>query len=59
VHRSERYGEKLATPDVKALQTLIGDMDPVKAREFETPVLPMKEVIHYGIHSTKQSGHIS
>src|SRR5829696_2697856 len=30
VHRSERYGEKLATPDV-SVADLIGDIDPIKA----------------------------
>lgn len=30
VHRSERYGEKLATPDV-TVADLIGDIDPIKA----------------------------
>ncbi|MFK4985719.1 magnesium chelatase, partial [Klebsiella pneumoniae] len=30
VHRTERYGEKLATPDV-SVADLIGDIDPIKA----------------------------
>src|SRR3954451_5820043 len=30
MHRSERYGEKLATPDV-SVADLIGDIDPIKA----------------------------
>jgi magnesium chelatase subunit I len=30
VHRSERFGEKLATPDV-TVADLIGDVDPIKA----------------------------
>src|SRR5688500_11778659 len=30
IHRSERYGEKLATPDV-SVADLIGDIDPIKA----------------------------
>ena len=30
LHRSERYGEKLATPDV-SVADLIGDIDPIKA----------------------------
>jgi magnesium chelatase subunit I len=30
IHRSERYGEKLATPDV-TVADLIGDIDPIKA----------------------------
>ncbi len=30
MHRSDRYGEKLATPDV-SVADLIGDIDPIKA----------------------------
>src|SRR5215210_9186401 len=30
IHRSQRYGEKLATPDV-SVADLIGDVDPIKA----------------------------
>src|SRR5215213_9284300 len=30
IHRSQRYGEKLATPDV-SVADLIGDIDPIKA----------------------------
>src|SRR5215468_1783463 len=32
-HRSERYGEKMATPDT-SVWDLIGDVDPVKVAEF-------------------------
>lgn len=46
-HRSERYTEKLATPDV-TVADLIGDLDPVKASNlrlsFSDPA-----VIHYGL----------
>ena len=33
LHKSERYGEKLATPDV-SVADLIGDIDPIKAAKF-------------------------
>ncbi len=47
LHRSQRYGEKLATPDV-SMSDLIGDIDPIKAatRKLE---LSNEEVIHFGI----------
>ncbi len=32
IHRSERYGEKLATPDV-SVADLIGDIDPHKGSQ--------------------------
>ena len=34
MHRSERYGEKLATPDV-SVADLIGDIDPIKAANLK------------------------
>src|SRR5678810_690035 len=34
IHRSERYGEKLATPDV-SVADLIGDVDPIKAANLK------------------------
>jgi magnesium chelatase subunit I len=47
IHRSERYREKLATPDV-TIADLIGDIDPIKAANkrlsYSDP-----EVMHYGI----------
>jgi len=47
IPRSERYHEKLATPDV-TIADLIGDIDPIKAATrkltFADP-----EVVHYGI----------
>src|ERR1700734_1808570 len=45
-HRSERYGEKLATPDT-SVGDLIGDIDPVKLAEGRT--LGHPETIHYGL----------
>lgn len=47
VHRSERYGEKLATPDV-SVADLIGDIDPVKAANLRLSFAD-EQVIHYGI----------
>ena len=45
-HRSERYGEKLATPDT-SVGDLVGDVDPVKVAEGRT--LGDPETIHYGL----------
>ena len=45
-HRSERYTEKLATPDT-AVADLIGDIDPVKVAEGRS--LGDPETIHYGL----------
>lgn len=47
VHRSERYGEKLATPDV-SVADLIGDIDPIKAANLRLNFAD-EQVIHYGI----------
>jgi magnesium chelatase subunit I len=47
VHRSERYGEKLATPDV-SVADLIGDIDPIKAANLRLSFAD-EMVIHYGI----------
>jgi magnesium chelatase subunit I len=47
VHRKERYGEKLATPDV-SVADLIGDIDPIKAANLKLSFSDEK-VIHYGI----------
>ena len=47
VHRKERYGEKLATPDV-SVADLIGDIDPIKAANLKLSFSD-EEVIHYGI----------
>jgi magnesium chelatase subunit I len=45
-HRSERYAEKLATPDT-SVGDLIGDIDPVKVAEGRT--LGDPETVHYGL----------
>lgn len=47
MHRSERYGEKLATPDV-SVADLIGDIDPIKAANLRLSFAD-ERVIHYGI----------
>lgn len=47
MHRSERYFEKLATPDV-TIADLIGDIDPIKAANLRLPYTD-ERVIHYGM----------
>jgi len=47
LHRSERFFEKLATPDV-SVADLIGDVDPIKAANLKL-ALSDPEVIHYGM----------
>jgi magnesium chelatase subunit I len=47
LHRSRRYGEKLATPDT-SIADLIGDIDPVKAAHHRLTFAD-EEVIHFGI----------
>jgi magnesium chelatase subunit I len=47
LHRLERYGEKLATPDV-SVADLIGDIDPIKAANLKLSFAD-EMVIHYGI----------
>jgi magnesium chelatase subunit I len=47
IPRSQRYGEKLATPDV-SVADLIGDIDPIKAANLRLSFSD-EEVIHYGI----------
>lgn len=47
LHRSERYAEKLATPDV-SVADLIGDIDPIKASNLKLSFAD-EEVMHYGI----------
>ncbi|WP_445664919.1 sigma 54-interacting transcriptional regulator [Fodinibius sp. AD559] len=47
VHRTERYGEKLATPDT-AVADLIGDIDPIKAAA-EKLTLADENVINFGL----------
>ncbi len=46
VHRSERYSEKLATPDT-SIGDLIGDVDPIKVAQGRT--LGDPETIHFGL----------
>ena len=47
LHRTERYIEKLATPDV-SIADLIGDVDPIKAANLRLSYAD-ERVIHYGI----------
>ena len=47
LHRSERFAEKLATPDV-TVADLIGDVDPIKAANLKLSYSD-QEVIHYGM----------
>src|SRR5204863_9769949 len=47
IHRSQRYGERLATPDV-SVADLIGDIDPIKAANLRLSFAD-ERVIHYGI----------
>lgn len=47
MHRSNRYTEKLATPDV-SVADLIGDVDPIKAATLKLPYSD-ERVIHYGL----------
>jgi magnesium chelatase subunit I len=46
LHRSDRYGEKLATPDT-SIADLIGEVDPIKVAEGR--YLSDELAIHYGI----------
>lgn len=47
IHRSSRYVEKLATPDV-SISDLIGDVDPIKAATLKLPYSD-ERVIHFGL----------
>ncbi|CAN5904515.1 magnesium chelatase [soil metagenome] len=47
LHRSERFYEKLATPDV-TVADLIGDVDPIKAANLKLPYSD-ERVIHFGM----------
>ncbi len=47
LHRSERFAEKLATPDV-TVADLIGDIDPIKAANLKLSYSDQR-VIHYGM----------
>ncbi|HEX7097555.1 MAG TPA: magnesium chelatase, partial [Acidimicrobiales bacterium] len=46
VHRDDRYGEKLATPDT-SIADLIGEVDPIKIAEGR--YLSDELVLHYGL----------
>ncbi|MCF8260237.1 MAG: magnesium chelatase [Melioribacteraceae bacterium] len=47
IHRSSRFTEKLATPDV-SIADLIGDVDPIKAASLKLPYSD-ERVIHFGL----------
>ena len=47
IHRSERFVEKLATPDV-SVADLIGDVDPIKAASLKLSYAD-ERVIHFGL----------
>lgn len=47
LHRSKRYVEKLATPDV-SVADLVGDVDPIKAATLKLPYSD-ERVIHFGL----------
>ncbi|HET6255741.1 MAG TPA: sigma 54-interacting transcriptional regulator [Puia sp.] len=47
LHRGDRYGEKLATPDV-SVADLIGDIDPIKAANLRLNFAD-EQVLHFGI----------
>lgn len=47
IHRSERYVEKLATPDV-SVADLIGDVDPIKAATLKLTYSD-ERVLHFGL----------
>ncbi|MEJ6736011.1 MAG: sigma 54-interacting transcriptional regulator [Flavobacteriales bacterium] len=47
IHRSSRFFEKLATPDVN-ISDLIGDIDPIKAATLKLPYSD-ERVLHYGM----------
>ncbi len=47
LYKSERYTEKLATPDV-TIADLIGDVDPIKAANLKLPFSD-ERVLHYGL----------
>lgn len=47
LHRSERFAEKLATPDV-TVADIIGDVDPIKAANLKLSYADDR-VIHYGM----------
>jgi magnesium chelatase subunit I len=54
IHRSERYTEKLATPDV-TVADLIGDTDPIKAANLRLSYAD-ERVIHFGLIPSANRG---
>ncbi len=56
LHRSLRYGEKLATPDT-SVGDLIGDVDPIKVAQGRT--LGDPETIHFGLVPRTNRGIIA
>jgi magnesium chelatase subunit I len=55
-HRSERYAEKLATPDT-SVADLIGDVDPIKVAEGRS--LGDPETIHFGLVPRSHRGIVA
>ncbi|KAA0024313.1 magnesium chelatase [Antrihabitans cavernicola] len=55
-HRSERYSEKLATPDT-SVADLVGDVDPVKVAEGRS--LGDPETIHFGLVPRSHRGIVA
>jgi len=55
-HRSERYAEKLATPDT-SVADLIGDVDPMKVAEGRS--LGDEETIHFGLVPRSHRGIVA
>ncbi len=55
-HRSERYAEKLATPDT-SVADLIGDVDPIKVAEGRS--LGDPETIHFGLIPRSHRGIVA
>jgi magnesium chelatase subunit I len=55
-HRSERYAEKLATPDT-SVADLIGDVDPMKVAEGRS--LGDPETIHFGLVPRSHRGIVA
>ncbi|MDF9717472.1 magnesium chelatase [Nocardioides sp. ChNu-153] len=55
-HRSERYAEKLATPDT-SVADLIGDVDPMKVAEGR--LLGDPETIHFGLVPRSHRGIVA
>jgi len=55
-HRSERYAEKLATPDT-SVGDLVGDVDPIKVAEGRS--LGDPETIHFGLVPRSHRGIVA